>query len=132
MANVLFIHCRNYDKFFQQALKVRRLIKQDFDNVWKQGVNILLTPCTLTAAPKYTDFIKWDNRKQSSVQDYCTQSANMAGVPALSIPIKLSQDALPLSLQLIGPRFSEKLIFGVGSCIEKEVGFPMFGWRTNK
>lgn len=109
-----------------QALKVRRLILQDYEKVWKNGMDILLTPCTLSTAPKYADFVKWDNRKQSSVQDYCTQPANMAGIPAISIPIKLSEDKLPLSLQLMGPRFSEKRLFEAGKFIENIVNFPFF------
>ncbi|CAL8090618.1 unnamed protein product [Orchesella dallaii] len=124
LAGNYFLLKSNYDKYFLQALKVRRLIQQDFENVWEKGVDLLLTPCTLTTAPKYTDFLKWDNRKQSSVQDYCTQSANMAGVPALSMPIKLSQDGLPLSLQLIGPRFSENKIFEMAKFVENLVRFP--------
>ena len=60
-------------------MKVRRLISQDFDKVWSNGTQLLLTPVTLSAAPTYSEFIRWDNRKQSSVQDYCTQSVNMAG-----------------------------------------------------
>lgn len=109
-----------------QALKVRRLILQDYEKVWKNGMDILLTPCTLSTAPKYADFLKWDNRKQSSVQDYCTQPGNMAGIPAISIPIKLSEDKLPLSLQLMGPRFSEKRLFEAGKFIENIVNFPFF------
>lgn len=69
---------RNYDKYFNQALKVRRLISNDFDEVW-QKVHILLTPTTLTTAPKYVDFISKTNRDQCAMQDYCTQPANMAG-----------------------------------------------------
>ncbi|CAG7728133.1 unnamed protein product [Allacma fusca] len=118
-----FLLKENYEKFFCQAMKVRRLICQDFENVWKAGTELLLTPVTLTAAPTYSEFIKWDNRKQSSVQDYCTQSANMAGLPAISIPIKLNTTGLPLSVQLIGPKFSEELIFQVAKFIEASSNF---------
>jgi len=73
---------RNYDKYFMQALKVRRLITLDFEKVWNQGLDVLLTPVTLSAAPTYSDFTQLDSRTQTSVQDYCTQSPNMAGKPA--------------------------------------------------
>lgn len=69
---------RNYEKYFTQALKVRRLIATDFDNVWNE-VQILLTPTTLTEAPQYSDFIQKTNRDQCALQDYCTQPCNMAG-----------------------------------------------------
>jgi aspartyl-tRNA(Asn)/glutamyl-tRNA(Gln) amidotransferase subunit A len=62
-----------------QALKVRRLIAQDFANAWSSGIDVLLTPTTLTDAPKYSQFISRDNREQCASQDYCTQPANMAG-----------------------------------------------------
>jgi len=62
-----------------QAMKVRRLIANDFDAVWKDEFDLLLTPVTLSAAPTYSEFVQNDSRTQTSVQDYCTQSANMAG-----------------------------------------------------
>lgn len=60
-------------------MKVRRLITNDFNKVWKDGYDVLLTPVTLSAAPKYSDFIQLDNRTQTAIQDYCTQSTNLAG-----------------------------------------------------
>lgn len=75
---LLIFHFRNYEKYFTQALKVRRLIANDFDNVWND-VQILLTPTTLTDAPLYNDFIQKTNRDQCALQDYCTQPCNMAG-----------------------------------------------------
>lgn len=73
-----FLLARNYDKYFNKALKVRRLILNDFDKVWEE-VQVLLTPTTLSTAPKYKDFIEKTNRDQCAIQDYCTQPANMAG-----------------------------------------------------
>lgn len=61
-------------------MKVRQLIAKDFLNVWASGIEVLLTPVTLTDAPKYSDFIHLDNREQCSIQDYCTQPANLAGM----------------------------------------------------
>lgn len=59
-------------------MKVRRLISNDFDEVWEK-VHLLLTPTTLTTAPKYSEFISKTNRDQCAMQDYCTQPVNMAG-----------------------------------------------------
>lgn len=72
---------RNYEKYFEKALKVRRLIAEDFVNVFcgDQAVDVLLTPTTLTDAPKLEEFVKNNNRDQCAVQDFCTQPANMAG-----------------------------------------------------
>lgn len=78
LAGNYFLLSRNYEKYFVQALKVRRSIANDFDNVWND-VQILLTPTTLTDAPLYKDFVQKTNRDQCAVQDYCTQPANMAG-----------------------------------------------------
>lgn len=73
-----FLLTKNYEKYFSQALKVRRLIMNDFDRVW-DDVQVLLTPTTLSTAPRYSDFVKKTNRDQCALQDFCTQPANMAG-----------------------------------------------------
>lgn len=64
-------------------MKTRRLIANDFKNAWTAGIQILLTPTTLTTAPLYSDFIKLDNGAQCATQDYCTQPVNMAGMTSL-------------------------------------------------
>ncbi|KAJ8920749.1 hypothetical protein NQ315_004889 [Exocentrus adspersus] len=125
IAGNYFLLSRNYDKYFTKAMKVRRLIANDFDNVWNE-VQMLLTPTTLGDAPLYKDFISKNNRDQCALQDYCTQPVNMAGVPAVSIPIKLSQKGLPLSLQLIGRNFSEPMLLALAKYIENIVQFPHF------
>lgn len=71
------IYFRNYDKYFTKALKTRRLISNDFDNVWDE-VSLLLTPTTLTEAPLYKDYLQKANHYKLN-EDYCTQAANMAG-----------------------------------------------------
>lgn len=117
-----FLLRKNYENHFLKALKVRRLISDDFVKAFS-SVDLLLTPTTLSDAPFLKDFIQNNNRDQCAVQDFCTQPANMAGVPAISIPIKLSSNNLPLSLQLMGPNFSEKTIFKVAKFIESSVDF---------
>ncbi|XP_044751141.1 glutamyl-tRNA(Gln) amidotransferase subunit A, mitochondrial isoform X2 [Coccinella septempunctata] len=118
-----FLLTRNYERYFEKALKLRRLIATDFDNVFEK-VQILLTPTTLTTAPLYSEFITKSNSEQCSQQDYCTQPANMAGIPAVSIPIKLSSAGLPISLQLMGRNFSEPTLLALAKFIENEVKFP--------
>lgn len=117
-----FLLRKNYENHFLKALKVRRLISDDFDKAFS-SVDVLLTPTTLSDAPLLRDFTQNNNRDQCAVQDFCTQPANMAGVPAISIPIKLSANGLPLSLQLMGPNFSEETLFKVAKFIENSVDF---------
>lgn len=128
LAGNYFLLSANYDKYFVKAMKIRRLINDDFDKVFKcedkESVDILLTPTVLGEAPLYKEFIKLDNRDQCALHDYCTQPANMAGIPAISLPIKLSKNNLPLSLQLMGPQCSEPLLFALAKEIEKLVNFP--------
>ncbi|XP_045780560.1 glutamyl-tRNA(Gln) amidotransferase subunit A, mitochondrial [Maniola jurtina] len=121
-----FLLTRNYEKYFLKALKLRRLISDDFDKVFNgpNSVDLLLTPTTLTEAPSYKDFRSRHNRDQCALQDYCTQPANMAGIPAVSIPIRLSSNNLPLSLQLMGPDLSEQVLLSVAKRIEDLVQFP--------
>lgn len=119
-----FLLEENYDEYYVKAMKIRRLISEDFDTAWNNNIDVLLTPTTLTEAPKYNDFISMDNQTQCSIQDYCTQPANMAGIPAVNVPIKLSRKGLPLSLQLMGPSFEEERLLTLAKWIEQRVQFP--------
>jgi len=123
LAGNYFLLKENYEKYFLQALKLRRLIYEDYIQVWKQGVDFLLTPVTLTDAPLFSEFKLLDSRTQSAQQDFCTQPANMSGIPALSLPIQLSQKGLPLSLQLLAPFFDDHTLLDVALFIESKVGF---------
>ncbi|XP_060650570.1 glutamyl-tRNA(Gln) amidotransferase subunit A, mitochondrial isoform X1 [Drosophila nasuta] len=119
---------KNYDHYFEKALRVRRLIAEDFVKVFEtqqevDKVDILLTPTTLSDAPVYKDFITLSNRDQCAVQDFCTQPANMAGIPAVSIPVRFSKAGLPLSLQLMSNSFNEQLLLTVARWIEAQVSF---------
>lgn len=122
LAGNYFLLRKNYESHFLKSLKVRRLISDDFVKAFS-SVDLLLTPTTLSDAPLLKDFTQNNNRDQCAVQDFCTQPANMAGVPAISIPIKLSSNNLPLSLQLMGPNFSEEKLFKVAKFIENSVDF---------
>lgn len=126
LAGNYFLLRENYEKYFVQALKIRRLISNDFDNVFnKDKVDLLLTPVTLSEAPSYKNWILKDNREQVSIEDFCTQPVNMAGLPAISLPCKLSQNGLPLSLQLIGQQFKEFFMLSVAKKIEQNFDFPL-------
>ena len=76
---------RNYERFFLKAQKVRRLISDDFHRVFASGVDVLLTPTTLTDAPKHSWFTSEDARARSEQQDVFTQPVNLAGEQLLPL-----------------------------------------------
>jgi len=118
-----FLLAENYEKYYVKAMKIRRLIMQDFDVLWN-NIDLILTPTTLTEAPVYKEFIQMDNQTQCLIQDHCTQPANVAGLPAINVPIKLSRKGLPLSLQLMAPLFHEKRLLTLAKWIEQSMRFP--------
>ncbi|CAB3232528.1 unnamed protein product [Arctia plantaginis] len=130
LAGNYFLLTKNYQNYYIKALQLRRLIHDDFKNVFngENAVDLLLTPTTLSDAPLFEEFTSKNNRDQCAYQDYCTQPANMAGIPAVSIPICLSKNNLPLSLQLMGPRLSEALMMNVAKHIESIVKFPALNY----
>lgn len=124
LAGNFFLLRRNYDKYFTKALQVRRLISDDFKRVFESGIQLLLTPVTLTEAPRYSEWALKDNRERVSLEDFCTQPVNMAGLPAISLPCRLSSNGLPLSLQFVAPKFAERQMLSVAKRLELELQFP--------
>ncbi|WP_068083151.1 Asp-tRNA(Asn)/Glu-tRNA(Gln) amidotransferase subunit GatA [Polycladidibacter stylochi] len=117
-----------YDAYYLKAQKVRTLIKRDFDLVWESGVDAILTPTTPDAAfapGEITDPVTM------YMNDVFTVTANMAGIPGMSIPAGLNKDGLPLGLQLLGKPFDEGTLFQVGEVIEQAAGrFDANDWWT--
>ncbi|XP_015278909.1 PREDICTED: glutamyl-tRNA(Gln) amidotransferase subunit A, mitochondrial [Gekko japonicus] len=120
-----FLLKQNYETYFIKAQKVRRLIVEDFAKVFSSGVDVLLTPTTLSSAVPYVEFIKEDNRTRSTQDDLFTQAANMAGLPAINVPAALSERSLPIGLQFIGRAFCELQLLTVAKWFEEQVQFPV-------
>ena len=109
-----------YDAYYLKAQRVRSLIKQDFDLVF-DNVDVLLTP----TAPSDAFAIGENNDDpiKMYLNDIFTVPASLAGVPAISVPVGLSKNKLPLGLQIIGKMFDEELVLRVGGALEGMAGF---------
>lgn len=112
-----------FDAYFKKAQKVRRLIKNDFDDAFK-NVDVILTPVSPTTAFKLSD-------KKTPVElyleDIFTIPANLAGIPGLVVPAGLD-NGLPVGVQFLGKPFAEGELFKVGSAFEKVRG----DWKLPK
>ncbi len=104
-----------YDAYYSKAQKVRQLIKRDFDEAFKE-VDVIATPVTPTRAFKIGE--KSADPLEMYLSDIFTIPVNLAGLPALSIPVK-KRTGLPVGFQLIGRRFREADILGIGQFYEK-------------
>jgi len=110
-----------YDAYYLRAQKVRALIKRDFENVFADGVDALLTPATPSAAFGIGEMGAADPIEMY-LNDVFTVTVNMAGLPGISVPGGLSAEGLPLGLQLIGRPFGEEALFSLGHVIEQAAG----------
>jgi aspartyl-tRNA(Asn)/glutamyl-tRNA(Gln) amidotransferase subunit A len=108
-----------YDAYYEKAQRVRALIVQDFMNVFREA-DVLLTPVTPTPPFKLGE--KTSDPLSMYLSDIFTIPANLAGVPAISIPVAknpLPETPLPVGFQLIGRRFREADILGLGQYYEE-------------
>ena len=108
-----------YDAYYSKALKVRRLIKNDFDTAF-ESCDVVLSPTSPTPAFKIGE--KIDDPLAMYLADIYTISCNLAGLPGLSIPAGLTTAGLPIGMQLIGPALSEATILRAGRMFEKASG----------
>jgi len=111
-----------YDAYYTRAQRVRTLVKQDFETVFAEGVDCILTPATPSAAFAIGDAEMAADPVKMFLNDVFTVTVNMAGLPGISVPAGLSNEGLPLGLQLIGKPFEEETLFQVGSVIESSAG----------
>ena len=109
-----------YDAYYLKAQKVRRLIKNDFDEAYKK-VNAILTPSTPSSAFKIGE--KTNDPVSMYLNDIFTVPINLAGLPAISIPAGHDKSGYPLGLQVIGKAFDEQNILNIAYSIEKNINF---------
>lgn len=111
-----------YDAYYLKAQKMRRLIQNDFINAFKE-CDVILTPTSPITAFPIGDESMLKNPINMYLNDVFTVSVNLAGLPALSLPIGLSKEGLPYGMQLIGKAFDEQTLFKVAEKIEQDAGF---------
>lgn len=108
------------EHYYQRALRVRSLIRADFDNAFdakgEYSLDALLTPTTPTTAFPMAQL--YGDSVLMQYADQLTVTANHAGVPAISIPVGLSSERLPIGIQFIGPDFSEAKLFQISRAYE--------------
>jgi aspartyl-tRNA(Asn)/glutamyl-tRNA(Gln) amidotransferase subunit A len=109
-----------YDAYYLKGQKTRTLIKQDFEDAYKKCDLIVAPTCP---APAFKLGEKTDDPLQMYLADIYTISANLAGIPALSIPCGFTKNHLPIGLQLMGRHFDEETLLKVGHHFQRNTDF---------
>jgi aspartyl-tRNA(Asn)/glutamyl-tRNA(Gln) amidotransferase subunit A len=105
-----------YDAYYLRALKVRTLIKQDFDEAFKD-LDCIITPTSPTPAFRIGE--KTDDPLKMYLSDIYTISANLAGIPGISIPCGFTKNNLPIGLQILGKHFDEEKLLSLAYAYEQ-------------
>jgi len=109
-----------YNAYYAKAQKVRTLLKQDFFNAFDR-CDAILTPTAPTVAFKIGE--KSDDPLAMYLSDIYTASANLAGIPGISVPCGLSSEGLPIGLQFVGKHWSEDVLLNLANAYESH--FPL-------
>ncbi len=107
-----------YEAYYKRALQTRTLVIRDFEQAFAQA-DCLLSPVAPTTAPKLGASA---DPVQAYLSDVYTVPANIAGIPALSLPCGTDANGLPIGVQLMGKAFSEPLMYRVGHALECALG----------
>jgi len=129
----MYVSAAQYsEQYYNRALKVRAMIRHDFDQVFDQKgkyrLNAILTPTTPSTAFPMGDV--YGDTVLMQYADQFTVPANHAGIPGISLPGGIAADGLPLGIQLLGPDFSEADLFRIGRAFEE--GTQTETWRSLK
>ena len=111
-----------YDAYYNRARRVRALIKRDFDEVFADGVDAILTPTTPSAAFGLGEMSDADP-VQMYLNDVFTVTVNLAGLPGVSVPAGVDKSGLPLGLQIIGRPWEEGDMLNIAYSLEQSAGF---------
>jgi len=109
-----------YDAYYLRALKVRTLIKEDFDKIFAD-CDCIITPTSPTPAFKIGE--KIDDPLKMYLSDIYTISANLAGIPAISLPCGFTKKGLPVGLQILAKPFAEEMLFRVAYTYEQNTSW---------
>lgn len=112
-----------YDAYYLKAAKVRALIKQDFEEAFKK-VDVLVAPTSPT--PPFKIGEKTDDPLQMYLSDIFVCPINLAGIPSLNVPIGFT-GSLPVGMQIIGPKFSEEILYQTAFSYEAETQYYKSG-----
>lgn len=108
-----------YDAYYIKAQKVRHLIKDEFDKIFEDA-DLILNPVAPTTAPKFGAFA---SSLEMYLSDIYTISVNLAGLPAISVPVAKDSEGMPIGLQLIGKAYDEQTVFDGAMGLEKSVNY---------
>ena len=109
-----------YDAYYLKALKVRRLVKEDYDKAFKD-VDVIICPAAPSVAYKIGE--KISNPLEMYLQDACTVPLNLAGLPGISVPCGYNKDKMPIGMQIIGKTLDEETILRVAYTYEQSQSY---------
>ena len=108
-----------YDAYYIKAQKVRHLIKDMYEEIFNDA-DLILSPVAPTTAPEFGSF---KTSLEMYLSDIYTISVNLAGLPAISLPVSKNEDGMPVGLQLIGKAYDEQTVFDGALALEKAVDY---------
>lgn len=108
-----------YDAYYIKAQKVRHLIKDEYTRIFQEA-DLILSPVAPTTAPEFGSF---KTSLEMYLSDIYTISVNLAGLPAISVPVCNADNGMPVGLQLIGNAYDEQTMFDGALSLEKQVNY---------
>jgi aspartyl-tRNA(Asn)/glutamyl-tRNA(Gln) amidotransferase subunit A len=108
-----------YDAYYIKAQKVRHLIKDEYSKIFSEA-DLILSPVAPTTAPKIGSF---KTSLEMYLSDIYTISVNLAGLPAISLPVDKDEDGMPIGLQFIANAYEEQTLFDGALSLEKAINY---------
>lgn len=108
-----------YDAYYIKAQKVRHLIKDEYTAIFNEA-DLILSPVAPTTAPKFGSF---KTSLEMYLSDIYTISVNLAGLPAISLPVDKDEDGMPVGLQFIAKAYDEQTLFDGALSLEKAINY---------